>query len=54
MPHSKPQDNRLWSRPVAFETETKPETFQTEAETRKMGLETSLETETKSRDSITE
>ena len=34
------------SRPKSFETETRPETFETKTETR-------LETETKSRDSIT-
>jgi len=41
-------------RPKSFETETKtrPETFETE--TSKTGLETRLETATKSRDSITD
>jgi len=39
------------SKPIAFETETRPESFETEA--RKMGLKRSLETETKSRDAIT-
>jgi len=38
-------------RPKSFETETRPETFETE--TPKTGLETRLDTETKSRDSIT-
>ena len=38
-------------RPTSFDTETGPENFETE--TSKIGLETRLETETKSRDSIT-
>jgi len=37
--------------PAAFETETSLETFETE--TRKNGLETSLENETRYRDSVT-
>jgi len=46
-------ETKSWRpRPKSFETETRPETFETE--TPKNGsLETRLETETKSRDSIT-
>ena len=40
------------SKPVAFKTKTRPETFK--IETRKMGLETNLESETTSWHSITE
>jgi len=36
--YSKSQDNRLWPRPVAFETDTRPETIETETKTCKKKL----------------